>query len=543
MIRRKGKHVAAAFVLAAAAVCFTGGFARAGEYGQGNAGYLKSATYYSDDWIINFWNSESKHMDEELAQIAEDGFNSIILVVPWREFQPDIAPCRYNTYAWEKLDRVMDEAQAHGLGVMLRVGYTWDYYSSESVLERYEKLMYEETVQNAWLEYVERLYVRASAHENFCGGFLTWEDFWNFTDNAASMGEDENGIVMAEICGYRDYAQRTYSLEELSKLYGHVFSSYEQLYFPAGNSPARKVFYGFYDEFLNELLAKSQAVFPDLSMEVRLDGDPVEKGDGSKEVFVHGSTFPCGGASFTSTMYGIPMGFENNYEKVTAAEALEKIPAFMNLLFTYNGGKPVYIDQFLFTDNTAGFEYNAKLLEEEKAAYLEGAAPIFKAMTMGYGIWTYRDYGDNKLYNAQFALEKRGWSFSGGSSIVRRNGSNEAVIPGGGRISQEIGNRTTGTAGKNTTVRFLLEGEGDCRVTVTVAGKSKTVAAGEARMAEVTFEKCNPVNLTISCSGTGIAYVDDVNVFTFVTQGNLYNIDGSEGSCIEPLRRLNAQLQ
>ena len=108
----------------------------------------------------------------------------------------------------------MDEAQAHGLGVMLRVGYTWDYYSSESVLERYEKLMYEETVQNAWLEYVERLYVRASAHENFCGGFLTWEDFWNFTDNAASMGEDENGIVMAEICGYRDYAQRTYSLEE-----------------------------------------------------------------------------------------------------------------------------------------------------------------------------------------------------------------------------------------------------------------------------------------------------------------------------------------
>ena len=124
-------------------------------------------------------------------------------------------------------------------------------------------------------------------------------------------------------------------------------------------------------------------VFPDLSMEVRLDGDPVEKGDGSKEVFVHGSTFPCGGASFTSTMYGIPMGFENNYEKVTAAEALEKIPAFMNLLFTYNGGKPVYIDQFLFPDNTAGFEYNAKLLAEEKAAYLEGAAPIFKALTTG----------------------------------------------------------------------------------------------------------------------------------------------------------------
>lgn len=50
--------------------------------------YLKAATYVSDAWVSNFWNSESAHMDEELAQIAADGFNSIVLVVPWRNFSP-----------------------------------------------------------------------------------------------------------------------------------------------------------------------------------------------------------------------------------------------------------------------------------------------------------------------------------------------------------------------------------------------------------------------------------------------------------------------
>ena len=91
----------AAVILGAAAFLFTSGFARAEDHAAGTAGYLKSATYYSDDWVINFWNSESGNMDQELARIAQDGFNNIILVVPWREFQPGMTPCTYNQYAWD----------------------------------------------------------------------------------------------------------------------------------------------------------------------------------------------------------------------------------------------------------------------------------------------------------------------------------------------------------------------------------------------------------------------------------------------------------
>ena len=59
-------------------------------------GYVKSATYYGDEWNINFWNSEMEHLHEDMQKIKEDGFNSIILLIPWREFQPGLSPIAYN---------------------------------------------------------------------------------------------------------------------------------------------------------------------------------------------------------------------------------------------------------------------------------------------------------------------------------------------------------------------------------------------------------------------------------------------------------------
>lgn len=532
----------AAAAMGVAAVLFTTGFARAEEHASGAAGYLKSATYYSDDWVINFWNSESKNMEQELRQIREDGFNNIILVVPWREFQPGTSPCTYNDYAWEKLDRVMEAAAAQNLSVMLRVGYTWDYAGRENVLERYEKLLYDESVKNAWTEYVSILYQRASAHENFCGGFLTWEDFWNFTDSSADMGKTTKGRFLAQATGYRDYAEANYSLEELSEMYGHNISSYEELYFPHQSSYARKVFYGFYDEFLNKVLAMSQKVFPGLSMEVRLDVDPVSHGDDVQEGFMHHATYPCGNAAYAGAMYSVPMGFLNEYERVSAEEALQKAPIFFHRLSVYSGGKPAYIDQFLFTDNTIGFEHNAQLREDQKALYLEGMAPVLKNMTMGYGIWTYRDYGDNKLFNSQFALGSKGWEFAGGSSLKTWEGSKGVLIPAGGSVSQNVGSRMTGADGENSFVRFKTESQGSSRITIKVGNHTRTMEITGKSTVELQFSGSRGERISISVSNGSPAYIDDVQLYTFVTQGELYNLDGSEGSCIQALRRMNQNL-
>ena len=540
--KRSGKALAAAALLLGAAILFSCGFAKTSQYAGGGRGYLRSATYYSDDWVINFWNSESCHMEEELAQIAADGFNSIILAVPWREFQPQTRPISYEDYAWAKLDRVMEMAAAQDLGVILRVGYTWDYAGSDNILTRYERLLYDEEIRSAWLSYAARLYERASAHENFCGGFLTWEDFWNFTENCAGYGNGITGRKMAKQVGYTAYARERYSLKELSAFYGTDFSDYSEIYLPEKESYARKVLFEFYDAFLQKLLKETQAVFPDLSMEVRLDTDAVKKADGSLEGVPHWNTFGCGDASYTGIMYSVPMGFANAGEKVTAEEALKKAPVLLNQVRAYNGNKPVYVDQFLFTDNTVGFEQNAQLEESEKTAYLNGMGEIFRKYTMGYGIWTYRDYGDNKLYNPQFALGLRGWKSFGGSYVAEGDEGKEAVLPSGSRISQDIRSRATGASGNDAYVRFTLEGRDGAVVTVRAGGRSQTAAAGERRTVEMKFEDCSAEELSISCTGGGTAMVDNVKVYTYITEGDLYRMDGSQDHCMEAVRQLNRTL-
>ena len=85
--------------------------------------------------------------------------------------------------------------------------------------------------------------------------------------------------------------------------------------------------------FLNDILAETQTVFPDLSMEVRLDVDPVRRLDGTLEGAPHDATFSCGSSGFASAMFSVPMGFENNGEKVTAAQALSNAASYFDRLF------------------------------------------------------------------------------------------------------------------------------------------------------------------------------------------------------------------
>jgi len=73
--------------------------------------YLKSATYFGDEWVMNFWNSELEDLETDFEKIRKDGFNSIIVAVPWREFQPQMDPMVYNDFALDQLDRVMAAAK------------------------------------------------------------------------------------------------------------------------------------------------------------------------------------------------------------------------------------------------------------------------------------------------------------------------------------------------------------------------------------------------------------------------------------------------
>ena len=182
---------------------------------------------------------------------------------------------------------------------------------------------------------------------------------------------------MAKKTGYLDYAREHYELEEICRLYDGEITEWEEIYFPSGELPAMKVFYEFYDDFLNRILEESQKVFPDLSMEVRLDMDPIYGMDETMYGFSHESTFSCQDSAFTSAMYSMSMG-QSRQKELTARQALDQMPGVLDRLFSFSGGKPIYLDQLLFTDNTPGFEENPRLAEAEEAEFLRSAAPVLE---------------------------------------------------------------------------------------------------------------------------------------------------------------------
>lgn len=500
--------------------------------------YLKSVTYVSDAWVINFWNTESDNMGAELKQIAADGFNSIILAIPWREFQPGTNPVSYNQYAFDKLDRVMRAAQDHGLWVELRVSYTWDYYEEEESRLRFREMIGDEKLEHAWLEYVEKLYRTASLYPNFHGGFITWEDFWNYMEDSTHFGTGLESKNEAERIGFQDYLQRHYTLEEVMDYYKPMkpFASFQDIHMPQKTSPAYKLLFEFYDDYLIGLLDSAQQVFPNLSMEVRLDVDPVNGKDGGQVGAHHFRTFSCGNSDYTSLMYSVAMGQENKGEKITAATALAAMDSQLNIVKTYNGGKPIYIEQLLYTDSTEEFSYNAQLVESDINLFITSLPNILRKYTNGYGIWSYWNYTNNPLYNSQFALDKRGWDTSL-AKVVERDGSKQMRIGRQGWIEQKIGSRIDGKFTHSNHVRFTADSDVPVTLSVTLGKVTKEVQVNGKGEYDLDFGRLSYDKVGFRASNE--VYVDNIHVYNFIQDGRLHDIDNNELSSMEAIRSLN----
>lgn len=507
-------------------------------------GYVRSATYFGDEWPINFWNSELDHLKQDMEQIKCDGFDSIILVIPWREFQPEINPVKYNTYAFDNLDRIMRAADQEGLAVYARIGYTWDFYNdkTENIIDRYCRILGEEEVRNAWFSYVEKMYETLSAYPCFREGFLTWEDFWGtlgVCDEIFEMTRREK----ASYIGYQEWVKEEYTLTEYNTEFGTSYKSYESIPVPRRDEAAMYAMYAFYDNFLNGLLAESQEYFPDLSMEVRLDWDVVYTKDGNKDYYKHTNTFTCGQSYYTATMYGIPMGFTNTGEQVSYDVAMEKTEYMLKLLKSQNENKPVYVEQFLFADNTPAFVNNARIKEEELNTYLENIAPVLLENSEGYGIWTYRNYCANMLYNPQFALEGMGWETNGTVSFEAKNDSMTCFIEQGGAINQSVAKIRNHFALDTYYVTFdIAEVIQEGKVTVSLGEKKQTV---EVNKDTETICLNFPVGISFDfeiASKDCALKIDNVKLYSQVQQGFLYDENNNESMCIEGIRTLNSQL-
>ncbi|MFA9375921.1 MAG: hypothetical protein ACERKZ_04115 [Lachnotalea sp.] len=504
--------------------------------------YVKSVHYFSDEWPINFWNSEMDTLDADMKQIKDDGFNSIILVIPWREFQPTMDPITYNDYTFSKLDTIMTAAKKQNLGVFTRIGYTWDFYEDKDdiITNRYYQLMGDEKVQDAWIDYVKTMYSTLNKYDNFSGGFLTWEDFWNNIGVCDSAGGKPEEVDVARYIGYQDFVKKNYTLKEYNNEYGTSFDSYENIYVPTKEQPAMKTFYDFYDDFLNNILAKSQEVFQNLSLEVRMDWDVTYNKDGEKEYSKHENTFVCGNSDFTSTMYGIPMGFSNNGERVSYKKALEKTEYVLGNLYNAINKKKIFAEQFIFSDNTPAFSNNAQIKPNQINDYLENVSSVLLDKTWGYGIWTYKDYRANMLYNSQFALDLLGWESSNDVAVEKYQNSNVVSLSAGDYIKQNISAIRNHFNAEKYTFTCDAITDKQVRITVKVGNQQQEVEVNGNESIELQFLADDNYNIEIIADAE--VKLDNIRLYSQIQSGLLYDDEGNELNCIASIRELNKQL-
>lgn len=511
-------------------------------------GYVRSATYFAHAWPINFWNSEDDDLEGDLAQIKEDGFESIILVLPWREFQPSIDPVGYNDYAFAKLDRIMRVAEGQGLFVYARIGYTHDFYEDdgENIIHQFNRLHGDERTQAAWKDYTRKLHEILTSYPAFKGAFLTWEDHYGIMQ-AGEHADLATRLNYAKTFGFQQWAAKHYALSDYNEKFGTNYSNFDEIPLPVKESTEMEAMYQFFDDWLKGFLAETQKDFPGISLEVRLDRDPYRK-DGKWQTYAHTDTFSCEQAPFTATMYGIPMGFENHGERVTADDTIKRTEFILKNLHEHNDGKPVYIEQFIFLDNTPKFSHNAQLQDDEVNPYLERVAPILKAYSRGYGIWTYRDYENNVLYNPGFMLDAKGWNPSGNISFEMENGSRVCWMETGGSLLQHLNANRVNMLKmqpdfqKKTHIAFdVVSVKGMSVVHLKLGNFEKLLDISETGHIDVPVEQLGAADVYDFAIGIdqGCVAIDNVKVYSLITKGGLYHADGSPYPYLQGIHALN----
>ena len=365
-------------------------------------------------WAANFWSYLNiNHIDEELDLIQSVGFNTVIILVPWVGFQTKVDPITYHEDYFTLFEQLLEKVQAHGLQIILRLGYTHDNgpYSEPEGYLRQIVVGADSVMFNAWCDYLDRVWAIARLFPNVLGGFITWEDFF-FMDLTHIPSEQR--LLFAERTGYQRYLEEHYSLEEISARYKQQpFADYNEIPIPAFKSSAIHLFCEFWDKVLIDTIFKeSKKHFPPLTMEIRTDCDPQED-----SYICHDSTFDVTSDTHLTTIYYTPAwGAPND----GGSESVETILKRMQYLFEHLRTKTsnvIFVDQFNFIDNTPGFERHTGILPNEVPHFLSAVADILQHNTIGYSLWTLQDVRANALKNGLFERNYPSWEIDKGEIV------------------------------------------------------------------------------------------------------------------------------
>lgn len=400
------------------------------------------ATHFQPhSWAPDFWCTLNlQTLGAELADIQARGFNTVIILVPWVGFQPQVHPIQYHQEYLALFKALLNHIQTQGLLCILRVGYAHEgsivSYPESHV--RQFMVLSDANVRAAWQDYLTTLWNIVKHYSCVLGGFLTWEDFFFFDVVHHSLN---TRLRVAKQTGYQSFLKQHYSLDEINSYYPRKFyqrklRNYADIPVPAFKTPAIKLLSQFWDEWLiKQLLAFSREYFPALSFEVRVDCEPLDK---QHHYVCHESTFDIDTESDITFLYYSPAWGSDNTEKLAPAEKALYRLRWMLETVRNKTQNALFIDQFNFIDNTPEFTHNTSIHPDELNKFLLGAAALLKEYTVGFGLWTLHDIPTNILRNGSFLRDYSGWEVNSLGDWVEILPRHAVKLEQGGILSQTL---------------------------------------------------------------------------------------------------------
>jgi hypothetical protein len=370
--------------------------------------FIKAAHYFSDGWPLNMWQvMQPGSVAAELNTIIKDGFNTIILVVPWRGFQVDQEHPRYDPFYIRQLRRVLTAADRQDLSVIVRVAYSHHLLldNTPNGISMAQRLLLNPVTKEAWLHYLNTLHQICSGYRSFHTGFFCWEELWHAFGAWQTMGQDAREELAAE-SGFIDFLAEQ-GVDRITAI-----------------PTARESTYQLYNEFINtrirDFFEMGRGAFPGLSMEFRVDKDLLCDGEESRWLSNDNySDLPGHRYSYWAPF----MGAENVGEQLNAEHAAWLFDYMLQEVSELGENTRHIVDQFNFVDQAPRFKgIHAEIEHDEIAEFLELAAPLLKKLSGGYGVWAYRDYCQNVLYNPRFLMGMSGWETLRGKVTPHKNG-------------------------------------------------------------------------------------------------------------------------
>ena len=510
--------------------------------------------YWQGNWNFNFWtNFKVNQLDDDLRQISEHGFNTILVTLPWGYFQPAAFPPSYDEKSFNKLALLFEAAARHHLYVILRVGTSEELpegIRGRPFIAPYLLLSDEELA--AYGDLFRETAKRVSGRDNLLFLFFSWEDVSGHSFESQSHLESRF-TYMKGASAFRDHLSQQ-EISHWNDRWRTSYQSLEEMPFPAYGSRAYADFLEFADERLMNVVLPAVARAarqgsPDvrLTYEIRVDSDPIwARGlDSASDWFDHSRTWNLiPGYGVVSAYFNPAWGTVNEGGFITAEKALEHLTGLLEAIRGSVAGKPIFFDQFNFAEPTPTFRSNTRLDgEEEIARFLESSLDLLRRRSLGYALWAFRAYEINSLYNSSFEDGLRNWEIGNPDGVrVEQDGERQEKflhLRPGGMIRQrpyyhmgfdapfDLRLMARSRDGGRLSIRFeVLEG-----LDWQVSAIEEVVPTAEWKGYRMRLSSGQVYRLTLESIGSGAVEVDELSLFNHVESPSVLDQQG------EPLGR------